>query len=296
VAVAKILFSILLGEKQIHFTMYQKLIILIILPAHVHMSFNPTHYDKSITLFAPDGTLKQVDYAEKAASKGQSLICCLTKDNKIILCCPSQTSQLLLDRRAVDKVSQVDENLYIAFAGLAGDGRALTLEARSLCRDYRMRFGSSPPVSYLANKIGKIQHTATLKGGERPYGIQVLIFGYDLNRYDSLSLSPSLSPSQCHIYMTHPSGEVTKWRAIVIGNKADMLNKKLERMFVDSSEIQKTIISLWEVLGAHDIETNEEMCGYDVYVLSKETDSDVVNMNKGFNLIDTGTLALYFDK
>ena len=55
----------------------------------------------------------------QAGSNGLSLICVITSDNSIVLCSPSAPSHSLLDRRCVDKVSQVDEGIWIAFSGTA---------------------------------------------------------------------------------------------------------------------------------------------------------------------------------
>eukprot|EP01041_Mallomonas_annulata_P014111 gene14111-30031_t len=217
-------------------------------------------YDKGVTLFSPEGSLLQIDYANVAADKGQMLACIQTIDGQIILCSPSLSSLSLLDRRAVDKISPIEDNIWVAFAGLAGDGRALIAEARSACRDFRMRFGCAPSVSYLAQALGEKQHAATLKGGERPFGVKMLICGYDVG---------SKVPA---IFLTTASGEVSQWRAVAIGQQSGKINDLLESTLpmnsISSTNALEYISDLTNKLQmSHELEY-DDFNGYDFYILS----------------------------
>lgn len=134
--------------------------------------FSTTHtasfsrYDKSVSLFSPDGELMQIKYAEKAGANGLPLVCIVTDEDSVVLCSPAASTHSLMDRRCIDKVSQVDEGVWIAFAGLLGDGRHITRKAREFCNSYQARFGCRPTVSALAQHIGTIQHEASVKGGD----------------------------------------------------------------------------------------------------------------------------------
>jgi 20S proteasome alpha/beta subunit len=144
-------------------------------------------YDKSISLFSPDGDLLQIKYADKAGANGLSLVCIVTAANSIVLCSPSLPSHGLMDRRCIDKVSKVDEGIWVAFAGLLGDGRYIIRKARQFCNSYQMKFGCRPDVAALAQHIGSLQHEASVKGGKiKPH---MLIF---FNRRISKALPAEL--------------------------------------------------------------------------------------------------------
>lgn len=121
-------------------------------------------YDQSINLFNPSGRLLQVDYAEIASQKGSSIIAFTLNDTAVFLT-PTQPLDSFLDRRCIDKVEKIDDDIFSAYSGLAGDGRSVVRMSRSIASEFRRSFGSSPPVSFVAKRIGDFQHQATLKGG-----------------------------------------------------------------------------------------------------------------------------------
>ena len=125
---------------------------------------NASKYDQSINLFNLNGRLLQVDYAETASQKGSPIVA-FTLNDTVVIVTPSQPLDSLLDRRCIDKVEKIDDHIFAAYSGLAGDGRAVIRLSRSIASDFRRSFGSSPPVSFVAKRIGDFQHQATLKGG-----------------------------------------------------------------------------------------------------------------------------------
>ena len=122
-------------------------------------------YDTSINVFGPDGRLQQVEYAEVAAKKGSSLIALALKEEIIILTRTQEHDQLL-DRRILDKIQCIDDDIWIAVTGLAGDGKEVIRISRMICTNWREQFNAPPPVLAVANKLGNIQHEATIIGGE----------------------------------------------------------------------------------------------------------------------------------
>ena len=129
---------------------------------------NNPRYDKSINLFSPEGDLLQVGYAEIASERGATVICAPVSDSSLIICIESDPEfDVLLDRRLIDKISKVDDNIWMCFSGLVGDGRAMIRKARKFCLEYHVQYDTSPSVSAVANHLGEIQHQATLSGGDR---------------------------------------------------------------------------------------------------------------------------------
>jgi len=158
-----------------------------------------TRYDKNVNLFSSSGELLQVQYARNAGLRGAPILCSQSAENDIVLCLPTPAAvQTLQDRRSVDKVAKVGDGLWLAFSGLAGDGRALTRAARQFCLDYSSKFGSNPTVRSVARYIGEVQHESTLTGGKRPFGVQVVLIGED---------EPD---GKLTIYNSDPSGKYRK--------------------------------------------------------------------------------------
>lgn len=158
-------------------------------------SANDMRHDKNVNLFSSNGELLQVQYAKNAGLKGASVLCSQSAENDIILCVPTPAAvQTLQDRRSVDKVAKIGDGLWIAFAGLAGDGRALIRAARQFSLGYSSKFGSMPTVRSLARFVGETQHESTLTGGKRPFGVQIILIGEE---------EPG---GKLAIYNTDPSG------------------------------------------------------------------------------------------
>ena len=164
-----------------------------------------TLYDKNSYLFSPEGELLQLTYAEQAGEQGESLICLVTAEKSIMLVCPalSSSSSQLLDRRCVDKISRIEDGIWIATAGLLGDTRHLVRQARAFCVDHRKTFGARANVKTVASYVGTLQHEASLKTSIRPLGVHVITCGFD----ECFMKSSSSSRDNPVLYLSRASGD-----------------------------------------------------------------------------------------
>ena len=80
----------------------------------------------------------------------------------------------LLERRSVDNVARVHDSVWIAFSGLAGDGRSLLKQARNFAVEFNAKISSFPSANSIANHIGQLQHAVTLSGGNFEFVITVI--------------------------------------------------------------------------------------------------------------------------
>ena len=123
-------------------------------------------YEKDVAVFSSNGKLQQVEYASIAANRGDSVICARSDDGQVLICFTSSwNSELSDDRVALGKLAKVDDSIYFAFSGIAGDGRALLSIAREYCLDYYSQFSTTPTAYAVANKLGEFQHEFSLSGG-----------------------------------------------------------------------------------------------------------------------------------
>ena len=122
-------------------------------------------HDQAVTTFSPKGELLQVQYAQIAADGGEPCVALSCHSGEIVICYPSAPSSSLLDQRISDKIGRINDGNWAVFSGIAGDGLQILREARDHSSAYESVYGSYPSVQYTAQRIGEIQHSATLKAG-----------------------------------------------------------------------------------------------------------------------------------
>ncbi|KAK7877707.1 hypothetical protein WMY93_031594 [Mugilogobius chulae] len=113
------------------------------------------------------------------------------------------------------KILHVDNHVGISIAGLTADARLLCNFMRQECLDSRFVFDRPLPTSRLVSLIGTKTQIPTQRYGRRPYGVGLLIAGYD-----------DMGP---HIFQTCPSANYFDCKAMSIGARSQSARTYLER-------------------------------------------------------------------
>jgi proteasome alpha subunit len=179
-------------------------------------------YDRGSTIFSPDGRLFQVEYAIEAVKRGTTAIgiktlegCCLTVQKKL------HTS--LIEKDMVKKIFSIDDQIATAIAGLTADARVLVNQARIQAQIHRITYNEPITVEALTRRLANLKQMYTQHAGVRPFGVSLLIAGYDE------VLGPQL-------YMTEPSGSYWSYRAAAIGSSAPAIIEFLEGEYQTAAE------------------------------------------------------------
>jgi len=152
----------------------------------------------------------------------------MTATNGIVIATEKKTSSILIDDSVIEKVAVVCPNIGIVYSGMGPDFRVLITKARKTAQSYWMMYGEYPPTRVLTQEIANVMQQATQSGGVRPYGVSLLVAGWDRHR------GPSL-------YQVDPSGSYWAWKASAIGK--NMINAKtfLEKRYNDDISLEDAI-------------------------------------------------------
>ncbi|MFX0115019.1 MAG: hypothetical protein ACFFB3_10770 [Candidatus Hodarchaeota archaeon] len=135
-------------------------------------------YDKSTAIWSPDGELVQLEYARKASERGLAA-CAIIAGDSIVLGGEKSPDPLL---QSQPKIQQIDEKLYMMASGLTTDANLLISQARVVVQQYRLIYGESITPKRLASMIGDLMARHTISGGLRPFGVSLLIAGFDITK------------------------------------------------------------------------------------------------------------------
>ncbi|KAJ3091429.1 Proteasome subunit alpha type-2 [Quaeritorhiza haematococci] len=181
-------------------------------------------YSFSLTTFSPSGKLVQIEYALNAVSQGVTSIG-IKATNGVVIATEKKSSSPLMDDSSIEKVSVICKNIGMVYSGMGPDARVLVDKARKAAQQYKRVYMEDPPTAILVKEVASIMQEFTQSGGVRPFGVSLLIAGYDEN-------GPTL-------YQVDPSGSYFAWKATAIGK--NMINAKT---FLEKRQKSKLILSM----------------------------------------------------
>ena len=227
-------------------------------------------YDKSLSIFSPEGTLSQVEYASEAVKHG-GLSIGLMGNKCIILCAERKAVPKLQDQRTIRKINKIDENIAMTFAGIIADSRSLSDYARFESQSFRYSLDTIPSVDYIARQIAHRKQDYTQRAGVRPFGLSCIIAGFDEG-----SEEPKL-------YLTDPSGNVSMWKAGAIGKNSDKVIGLLENSYKDGMNEDEALNTAIEAIlqyveaGSKNMEVAVMRPGKEIEIVSDEKVDKIIN-------------------
>lgn len=172
-------------------------------------------YDNDVTVWSPQGRLHQVEYAMEAVKQGSATVGLKNETHAVLVALKRASSELSAHQK---KIVSIDTHCGIAIAGLTADARLLTKYMRTECLTNRYVRDSCLPISRLISRLGNKMQICTQRYDRRPYGVGLLVVGYD-----------DLGP---HLYQTCPSANYFDCKAMAIGARSQSartyLNKYLD--------------------------------------------------------------------
>mmetsp|Transcript_8267 Transcript_8267/g.14965 ORF Transcript_8267/g.14965 Transcript_8267/m.14965 type:complete len:236 (-) Transcript_8267:56-763(-) len=183
-------------------------------------------YSFSLTTFSPSGKLVQIEYALNAVSAGATSLGIKAK-NGIVVATEKRMPSGLMDEKTLHKVSLITESIGMVYSGMGPDSRVLVKKARKQAQAYYRVYSDQIPTAQLVKEIASVMQEFTQSGGVRPFGVSLLVAGFD--------------DEGPHLYQVDPSGSYFAWKATAIGK--NMVNAKtfLEKRYSDDIELEDAI-------------------------------------------------------
>lgn len=174
-------------------------------------------YDRSITMFAPDGRLLQVEYAKKTVKQGSTALAIACKDGVVFVSDKRITSKLLVPE-AIEKMFKVDDHIAITAAGIISDARVLVDRAQLRAQQHAVTFDSRIDVLSIVKEICDLKQICTQSAGLRPFGVSLLVGGVE-------------EDGTVKLFLTEPYGLYFQYRATVIGEGEAEVDAILQKRY-----------------------------------------------------------------
>eukprot|EP01101_Sappina_pedata_P013346 TRINITY_DN9611_c0_g1_i1.p1 TRINITY_DN9611_c0_g1~~TRINITY_DN9611_c0_g1_i1.p1 ORF type:complete len:235 (+),score=103.19 TRINITY_DN9611_c0_g1_i1:13-717(+) len=223
----------------------------------------------SLTTFSPSGKLVQIQYALTAVAAGATSLAVKAKNGVVLA--TEKKLPALVDDSSIQKISLLTENIGIVYSGMGPDARVLLRKGRKAAQTYFRTYKCTIPVSQLVAQLATIMQDSTQSGGVRPFGVSLLIAGFDES-----DVGPQL-------YQVDPSGSFWAWKAAAIGK--NMINARtfLEKRFNDDIELEDAIHTALLTLKE----------GFDGQMNEKNIEVGIIGPDKRFKVLSAAELKDY---
>lgn len=182
-------------------------------------------YDRSITMFSPDGRLLQVEYAKKTVKQGSTAIGIACKDGVVLIADKRVTSKLLVPE-AIEKMFRVDDHIAATAAGIISDARVLIDRAQLRAQQHAVTYDSKIDIISIVKDICDLKQICTQSAGLRPFGVSMLVAGVE-------------EDGTIKLFLTEPYGLYFQYKATVIGEGEAEIEPLLQKRYKPNITVEE---------------------------------------------------------
>jgi len=183
-------------------------------------------YDRTATMFSPEGHLLQVEYAEKTVRLGSSSIGIVCSDGVFILA-DKRIEDKLIVAKSTSKIYEIDTHIVASVAGIVSDARVLIEKSQILAQQHRVTYDSPIEPELIVKEISNIKQQFSQYGGARPFGVSLMVAGIKNG-------SPEL-------YTSDVTGNYLGYNANAIGEDDEKIKEKLREKYSKDLTIKKGV-------------------------------------------------------
>jgi proteasome alpha subunit len=183
-------------------------------------------YDRTATMFSPDGHLLQVEYAEKTVRLGSASIGITCKDGVVIISDKRIKDKLIVESSST-KIFEIDSDIIATAAGILSDARILIDKARLIAQQHRVTYDEEIEVEAVIREIANIKQAYSQYGGARPFGVSIMIAG--------------LTKEKPKLFVSDITGNYASYRATAIGEYDEKIKEELRAEYEDKITVDEGI-------------------------------------------------------
>ena len=183
-------------------------------------------YDRSATMFSPDGHILQVEYAEKTVRLGTASIGIKCKDGVVIVADKGKKDELIV-KDSADKIYEIDEHIMASAAGILSDARILINQTRLIAQQHRVTYDGPVDMESIIKEISDIKQQYTQHPGVRPFGVALMVAGKN--------------GKECKLFTSDITGNYFEYLAVAIGKDDEKIKARLRQEYKKEITIDEAI-------------------------------------------------------
>ncbi|KAH0812408.1 hypothetical protein GEV33_010382 [Tenebrio molitor] len=175
---------------------------------------------------SPSGKLVQIEYALAAVAAGAPSVG-IKASNGVVIATENKHKSILYEEHSVHKVEMITKHIGMIYSGMGPDYRLLVKQARKMAQKYFLTYREPIPTVQLVQRVAAVMQEYTQSGGVRPFGVSLLICGWDSGRP--------------YLFQCDPSGAYFAWKATAMGK--NYINGKtfLEKRYSEDLELDDAV-------------------------------------------------------
>lgn len=179
------------------------------------------HYDTDCITWSPQGRIFQIEYAMEAVKQGTCIVGLKSKTH-VVLCSLRRSVSKLAGHH--QKLFEIDSHIGVAMSGITADAKILSNFMRMECLNHRFIYDSPMTVERLVALVADRSQVNTQRYSKRPYGVGLLVAGYD--------------STGSHLFETSPSGMYFEYVAMALGSRSQSSKTYLEKHFEQFADMR----------------------------------------------------------
>lgn len=119
-------------------------------------------------------------------------LCFYLASNGVVLATEKKQKSILYEEHSIHKVEPITDHIGMVYSGMGPDYRLLLRKARKIAQKYFLMHDEPIPTPQLVQRIAYIMQEYTQSGGVRPFGVSLLIAGWDQDKPSLFQCDPSV--------------------------------------------------------------------------------------------------------